>query len=189
MASCSSCGRSGKRDCPVLKGFICTECCGSKRGSELQCPAECIYFPFSIHTYDQWLKLDSIWLPKALDFILSQIDKEHFNDNMELNHHGDETSSEAQDARFGDTVNYSLCVERDDKGQTLADIWEKEGFKGLTNDERVMTQYRHHTFATILEVQKIVDHQSILCVDVLEPDSKPFIVFDRGMAKSALPFG
>ena len=42
---CISCNhRKGRRECPALGGMICTQCCGSKRGSEIKCPDDCRYF-------------------------------------------------------------------------------------------------------------------------------------------------
>lgn len=39
---CPSCGRrKGRRECPALRGSICTICCGTKRLVEIQCPDTC----------------------------------------------------------------------------------------------------------------------------------------------------
>lgn len=36
--------RRGKRWCPALNGYICSYCCGSKRGKEIRCPSNCSYW-------------------------------------------------------------------------------------------------------------------------------------------------
>lgn len=42
---CVSCGkRKAKRSCPALRGSICPVCCGEKRGVEIICPPDCVYF-------------------------------------------------------------------------------------------------------------------------------------------------
>ena len=42
---CVSCvKRKAKRYCPALRGSICPGCCGEKRGVEIQCPLDCVYF-------------------------------------------------------------------------------------------------------------------------------------------------
>jgi len=42
---CASCGKSkAKRYCPALRASICPVCCGEKRGVEIKCPLDCIYF-------------------------------------------------------------------------------------------------------------------------------------------------
>lgn len=42
---CVGCGkRKAKRHCPALRGSICPVCCGEKRGVEIICPTDCVYF-------------------------------------------------------------------------------------------------------------------------------------------------
>ncbi len=36
--------RRGKRWCPALNDYICSYCCGSKRGEEIRCPSNCPYW-------------------------------------------------------------------------------------------------------------------------------------------------
>ncbi|ACK42185.1 MULTISPECIES: hypothetical protein [Dictyoglomus] len=44
MSRCISCNKKkGKRRCPALSGLICTECCGTKRLKEINCPPDCTY--------------------------------------------------------------------------------------------------------------------------------------------------
>jgi len=38
---------------------ICSACCGSKRGTEINCSPDCAYSPLSIKGYDLWLKTDA----------------------------------------------------------------------------------------------------------------------------------
>lgn len=46
MAKCRLCSKKIKfsRDCPALNEVICSTCCGSKKGSEIQCANSCNYF-------------------------------------------------------------------------------------------------------------------------------------------------
>jgi len=42
---CISCGnRKAKRYCPALRASICPVCCGEKRGVEINCPLDCMYY-------------------------------------------------------------------------------------------------------------------------------------------------
>lgn len=42
--ACPLCGqRKARRHCPALREPICTVCCGTKRLTEIQCPADCVY--------------------------------------------------------------------------------------------------------------------------------------------------
>lgn len=44
MAKCPLCGsRPAKRACPALGRRICAVCCGTKRGTDIACPADCTY--------------------------------------------------------------------------------------------------------------------------------------------------
>ena len=36
--------RRGKRWCPALNGYVCSYCCGSKRGEQIRCPSNCPYW-------------------------------------------------------------------------------------------------------------------------------------------------
>src|ERR1041384_7628844 len=41
---CPLCGvRKAKRACPAIGRQICTVCCGTKRQTEINCPADCVY--------------------------------------------------------------------------------------------------------------------------------------------------
>ena len=44
MSKCYICKkRKAKRKCPALGKSICSLCCGSLRGKEINCPADCVY--------------------------------------------------------------------------------------------------------------------------------------------------
>ena len=75
---CAVCGRRANRSCPALAGSICPACCGSRRGTKIDCPPECTHFPFGTAAYDLWLKVDDSWQPKALDYVASRIGKDEF---------------------------------------------------------------------------------------------------------------
>ncbi len=132
--------------------------------------------------------MDGSWFPKAYRFIVDKIGKDGFDLNLALISAKGEQTRDSREAFLWNAVDYSICRGQDAKGQLLADLWEKEGFPGLNNDEKVMTRYRRLTFVTVLEIQKALDHQSITCIDLLEPDPKPFVVFDRSMSQRAIPY-
>ena len=42
MEKCSVCGgKKGARECPAVKGRICSVCCGTKRLKSIRCPKDC----------------------------------------------------------------------------------------------------------------------------------------------------
>ena len=63
-AVCWVCGSRARRHCPAAAKPICPTCCGSKRGLEIKCTADCEFFPFGVAGYHLWLKLDDAVLPK-----------------------------------------------------------------------------------------------------------------------------
>lgn len=82
----------------------------------------------------------------------------------------------------GAAVYYLLFHERDDSGRTLAEEWEKEGCRGLNNDERIILKSRRNSSATVIEIQKILDHQAMECLDLFDQNRPSFIVLDRRTA-------
>lgn len=185
---CAICSHKGKRSCPELRGTICSVCCGEKRGSELSCPPRCSHFPFGIENYDGWLKIDGSWMQKAVHYIMEHVDRDRFKQVARRMDSEGGSSARNMEIAFPATVYYLLGIDRDDEGKTLAERWEEEGWHGLDNDERVMMRYRRESFPTIIEVQKVLDVQSLECIDLLDPDKGPFVIFDRTFAQNAHHF-
>ena len=93
------------------------------------------------------------------------------------------------DLAFPVAVHWLLAGLRDDEGQTLGELWEKAGWPGLNNDERIMSRYRCRSFATLLEVQGVVDAQSVSAIDLWAgKGAKPFLMVDRMAAGRFRPF-
>ena len=78
--NCSVFGSRGRRHCPALDGMICSRCCGSERGSELECPAECPHFPFGVAAYSLWLEVDESWISKAAKYVASHLGQAALNE-------------------------------------------------------------------------------------------------------------
>jgi hypothetical protein len=172
---------SGKnqRPCPAVQGFISSAECGAQRGSKLNCPAHCPFYPFGTAAgcYDLWLKLDANWGPKAFDYARQHIGKDRFAQITNAHRSGSGTAEMVH--ALSAALYHVLFFERDTNGPTLTERWEAEGWAGLNNDERVLMRYRRHSFVTVVEVQKVLDHQSARCIDALSPGSPPFILYDR----------
>ena len=184
--TCVSCNGSGaKRNCPVLGGMICGLCCGSKRNSTIHCSAECPNNPFGVNNYDEWLKLDGSWGNKCVGYV--------------ADHYAHSESSFKRDLRNyvlfeGNVDEYALSEaaplmmhaklfwEPFRDGMCLADCWEQESWKGLNNDERMMMAFKRKTYPVILELQETINDTAMLCIDLLDPEKKPFTVYDRSMA-------
>ena len=52
MAKCIICkSRKGKRNCPAVSDVVCSQCCGVKKVTELDCPIDCFYLKRSIQYF------------------------------------------------------------------------------------------------------------------------------------------
>lgn len=186
---CCLCGQSGKRDCPAKGALICTSCCGSKRGSQIDCPVDCTSFPFGTKAYDLWLKVDGSWQRKALEYVVRKIGNEKFERTARAI-----SPSWAQDKEqaFLEGVHaallFYLVTAGDDGVRTLGEQWSANKWTGLNNDECYMAQYRIRALPGILEVQAVLDDTRIECTDLLDRDRGKFIVFDRNTASRANRF-
>jgi len=183
-----ACGARGRRDCPALGGVICPACCGSRRGSELSCPAHCPNFPFGTVAYDLWLRVDATWSAKATRYVVEHIGSDALEALAREELIGDPEDEEVFLSAFAAALHRALFLRPDNEGKTLAERWEAEGWRGLNNDERVMTRYRRQSFPTIIEIQRVLDAQGVECTDLFAPEPKPFIIFDRNTAARAVRF-
>ena len=186
--NCIICEKRAKRHCPALDDYICSLCCGSKRGIEIDCSSQCRFSPFAVPGYDLWLKLDGTIIPKLAERVISEFGPDHFKEVMKL--FSDEERSEELDLEFcfNTAIYHLLLVEKDEEGRTLAEKWEEEDWKGLDRGETLMMKYRGKSFVTIIEIQKILDHQRMECIDLFDPEQKPFILLDRSTAPHAVRF-
>jgi hypothetical protein len=129
-------------------------------------------------------------MPKAVAWVVSCVGEEEFRETVEdFRPEGDTGDLPDLDLAFPAAVHWLLAGFEDDEGQTLGELWEKAGWPGLNNDERVMSGYRCRSFATLLEVQRVVDAQSVLVIDLWAgKGAKPFLMVDRMAAGRFRPF-
>lgn len=186
---CKICGRKARNRCISLQAMICSSCCGLKRGIEITCSGECQYYPFSVKGYDLWLKIDKALAQKIMKYVISHYDKEEFENVIENMLFQDEPTQHTIETASGSVFYYLLFVKKDSQGQTLASKWKNQGWQGLTNDECAMMNCRlDNSYATIIEIQKILDHQTMECIDLLDSKQEKFILLDRSIAASVCRF-
>lgn len=172
------------RPCPALAREITAADCRDNRGSNYHCPASCRYNPFAPDNYLALLKverkLSSRWFPwllkdaadaKAVQKELEQVVKTN-------SRHG-----------LHQFVMWNLFFKRDAAGLTSAQRWEKAGFPGLKNDERVLMRCQMQTRVALLEAHRVVDLYRVEAVDVLSPKAEALTLMDRSLASSAPRFG
>src|SRR3989338_5836467 len=124
---CAICGRKPRGICPVLEKIICPACCGSGRGSKIQCLPTCAYSPFSIEGYDLWLEVDSKLVRKKLDYLKSHYSYREFEEMVEHMGFAGVVSGEDAGTAEGAAVYYLFFVKCDADGHTLAQKWQAQG--------------------------------------------------------------
>jgi len=78
--------------------------------------------------------------------------------------------------------------EKGKDGLTFGERWEKENFNGLKNDERVTFKRKMETTAVLIEVQTVVDENSLICANLLGDPGKRITIYDRSFAARACRF-
>lgn len=170
---------------------ICSVCCGSKRGTEINCGPDCVYSPLSMKGYDLWLKTDASLSCKMLGYIIDVYGGDHFKNimsRMSFKSPSPEYTEHMEVTAGGAAAYFILFVERGKSNQILAERWKDAGWKGLNNDERALMNCRLNSRATIIEIQKILDNQAMECIDLLDPQKGVFILLDRSTAKHMARF-
>ena len=185
---CTICGKKPRGICPALEKIICPVCCGSGRGSKIRCVPSCDYFPFGVPGYDLWLEVDSKLVRKKLDYLKSYYSYREFEKMVEQMRFASGISGEDAGTAEGAAVYYLFFVKCDADGHTLAQKWREEGWSGLNNDERIMMEHRFSCRATVIEIEKVLDYQSMECIDLLEPEKGSFLLIDRATATRSVRF-
>ena len=185
---CAICARKARGTCPALEKIICSACCGSERGSKIRCAPSCAYFPFNVAGYDLWLEVDTKLVRKMLACLKSGYSHHEFEEMVEHMRFASGISEGDAGTAEGAAVYYLFFVKRDADGRTLARKWQAQGWPGLNNDERIMMECRFNCRATVIEIQKVLDHQRMECIDLLEPEKGSFILIDRATAARSVRF-
>ena len=169
------------RDCPVLGRSISPADCGSERGFKHSCPAHCPFFPFTPANYDQHLEIESKLIQKTHERFAAMV--KGTDNEPALRAFRSEGGG-----LFAELAAHARCVwnyhgKRDAEGLTFGERWLPESNSGLKNDERVLLQALNGVRPTLLELQRIVDFQTVDCVDLLT--GVKLRVVDRALAKIA----
>ncbi|MGZ8939625.1 MAG: hypothetical protein ACXW32_10485 [Limisphaerales bacterium] len=78
-----------------------------------------------------------------------------------------------------------LHFQRDAAGQTFGQRWEKSGFGELKNDLRCLFRAKMGMYVALIEVLRVIDADSLECLDLLNLSRPPFLIFDRSAARRA----
>jgi hypothetical protein len=155
--------------------------CGANRHSKYECPVTCAYSPYHTDNYNQLLELET------------QLDKAILD---QANHHpyfGIRLSSLFSDPGPDEFVLAGkilklLHLDRDEKGKSLFEDWEEKGFPKLKNDTQVLLSHKRSMRVSLIEIQQVVDEQTITFIDLLENEPRLYKAIDKGMTARACRF-
>jgi hypothetical protein len=176
------------RPCPALGGLIKPADCGAQRGSKLACPPDCPYFPFGTAAYELLLKIEEGGIKKASRFLFDHAPKalmEHCYREGKALYAGHDR---AEIMATGYLLFSLMGPHRGSAGKSLLEEWESQRWDGLNNDERLLMQFRQRGIMTVLEVQKILPPNLLVCHDLFRPEAGELKVYDRILAASTPRF-
>jgi hypothetical protein len=167
-----------RRDCPAVGRVIDAAECGANRASRYQCPAECPFNPWSPALYERSGEIE--------DAVTSKLFNRMRDEGVDLadifpSYHGNNVGLQ----RFIVTKAYR---ERDGAGRTLVERWERDGWKGLSNDERVFLRHISRMRLGLIEVHRVIDEQRCEAVDLFADATTPFVIQDFSLASAATRF-
>jgi len=179
---------SKRRNCPVAGREITPVECGTKRGTLYDCPVDCPFCPWSPENYDDFLDIEGRIDKEVLSFYESQVGLREFQNQFAGIHQ--QADEEGDDFLF---AMQEVCIRefhlRDfGAGKNLFDLWRECGWKGLSRDEPFLAFFKARSRLALLEVRRVVDDQTVECVDLLGDAPKPLLICDRGLAAQATPF-
>jgi hypothetical protein len=181
-------GSKNQRPCPALGGSIAPSDCGAQRGSRLNCPATCEFYPFGQANLSLFLKVDTAWEEKAIAYAIEHRGRAEFE--RLVRQVAFPTGNELVRMHSGliNATHLALFFATEPSGKTLAECWEAEGWAGLNNDERVMMVHRRQSLPTVVEVQRKLEANSFEAVDLFAPDRPRFAVYDRAATRTVVRF-
>jgi len=141
-----------------------------------------------VQGYDLWLKIDGALARKMLGYLAIYYSRDKFEEVVKQMRFNSEAVIEDTGTAEGAAVYYLFFVKRDADGRTLAQKWREEGWNGLNNDECIMMESRFSCRATVIEIEKVLNHQSMECIDLLDPERGNFILIDRATAARSVRF-
>lgn len=169
--------KNKERDCPALGRAISSKHCGSERQTIIPCPEDCPYNPFSDANYDQFQEVEQRLIGKTFKRLALALNSAERNAIVEAMDEKDIFASSS-------LVAYQVSFRKYPDHCSFFERWEKEGHVGLCNDEVVLAKGHAQQRPALLEFRRLIDHQTIECVDLLSEGQPPFRVVDQSLART-----
>lgn len=172
---------SKHRPCPAAQREITSAECGEYRNSKYLCPPDCIFNPFAPVNYSQLLEMEQ------------RLDQLSFKALVSEPIHGTEVQRRFdkigyENPGFSNVVMWEMYHRKNDSGLSFAQRYQNSGLPELKNDVRNLFRAKCSIRVALLEFQTVLDEQSTLCRDLLEPSRPPFLLLDRSAAARACRF-
>ena len=174
---------SKRRNCPAAGREISSAECGEGRQSRFACPADCPFNPFSAQNYSQYLEIE-----EAADNAMMERLHLDSSDPAALRREMSRFSSPRDILGRTSLIAWQCLYLTDEKGKTLLQRWQEQGFHGLKNDQRVALSWRMKAQVCLIEVHRVLSSEEVEVVDLLEPVPTPVLIHDRTFAGTATRF-
>ncbi|MDB6139675.1 MAG: hypothetical protein JWO94_2747 [Verrucomicrobiaceae bacterium] len=158
------------RNCPALAKTITPKECGSDRVSKLDCPDSCEFHPFVKENANGLAELEQRVFKKTQKRVLDELGGEPARVlGRALREAEDEVSHFLM-------LTQAMHKAGEKEGPDFVERWQKAGFDGLNNDERNLLLAQRTQRPALLQIQKVIDQQSMEVTDLLDAVPKTFTV-------------
>ena len=166
-----------RRDCPVAGKQIAAAECAESRHSRYACPEDCPHNTFSPANYVRLLQLIHKCNQLMFDWLVSYpvIADQLSREFRALQRAGNPDKAELV------MMDWSY-LRKDAGGRTALERLRDAGFPRMKNDHRMVHQFRSGLRPRLLEIRQIVDDRQMVAVDLLDPEAREILVFDRILA-------
>ncbi len=169
-------------ECPAVGRRIKPAECGENRISNYECPEDCPHNPWNPDNYDRSLEIYDRFRDKTLSRLKAELIERHgYAPAPPFSEGSDEFD-------ILDWFAKKFYVEKDAEGLTFKQRWERKNYEGMNNDQRILFDAEEKLHPALVEVQQVVDDKSVLAVNLLEQEPRPFLLLDRALAGSACRF-
>jgi len=172
-----------QRRCPAIGREISAADCGDNRISRYACPADCEHNPFATVNDARLREIEDGLDEKTLAWLFADTaDRPALAQAFRC-------AVEGGSPHAGHAfTSWQLFFRLEADGLTCAQRWERAGFLGLKNDERVLFRAKMQVRIALLEIRSVLDEQRLEVVDLFSPGRVPLRVMDRSLAKQAVRF-
>jgi len=169
--------KKNSRSCPALQRDITSKECGSDRQSRIPCPADCPWNPFALQNYDE-LQL----IEKSSDAAASA----RLRKSMSATRIA-AFSAQVQAARHDPLEMESVFRQEyfhrpGPDGLDFVSHWEKAGWAGLNNDERVYFAGHRQIAPLLVEYQGPSGGGKCHVINLTNPESPPLLCIDLSLS-------